>query len=208
VLILAGHFLSSFAALPALLDPDARHWALVAGAASLALAAVAPLSGRLGAARALVSLEAPLGMVAVLLAGVALGAEADGAAWPLPVHPAERAIEIEGLVLDTTGADASPGSVLLEVRRARVGDAEAPCRARVTLRWREDAIPPRWMLPGLWLRLSGTFRPPEDARNFGADAPGRWLERRARRRVAALHLGRPDRDEGHPDRRRRRDRGR
>jgi len=174
--ILFGHLLASQASLPANLLTPARSFAFAAGLATLAAAALARRMGS-ASARRMGRFEAPLGFAAAVLAGVALGAEADRATWPLPVHPNETQVELEGRVLDTTASDAETGSVLFEARRVRVGGAESECRARVTLRWREDALPPRWLLPGLWLRLSGSFRPPEDARNPGTDAPGRWLER-------------------------------
>lgn len=121
--------------------------------------------------------EPSAGLLALVLAGVALGGEADRAAWPLPVHPEEVSVALEGKVLDTAAIDAEPAELLFEARRLRVGGAESPCHARLLLRWRDGTVPPRWVLPGLWLQLSGSFRPPEDARNPGSSAPGRWLER-------------------------------
>lgn len=178
----AGHVASAAAPVPALLERGARSFALGLGALSLSLFALARRSpgsevGRTGWRRTADRAEPLAGILALAAAGIALGAEADRAARPLPVHPEEVAVIVEGKVLDTTAIDADPGAVLLEARRLRVGEMESSCRANLLLRWRDDAIPPRWILPGLWLRLGGRFRPPEDARNPGGSAPGRWLER-------------------------------
>src|SRR6266850_1808801 len=174
--ICAGHLASSLAPVPALLECGSRALAIGAGAVSLAAAAALRLRSRIGlgppgARRA----EAAAGWVSLLLAGMALGAESDRATWPLPVHPAEVVVSLEGRVLDTAAIDAEPPAVLYEARRVRVGEVEAECRARLLLRWRDSTIAPRWIVPGLWLRLSGAYRPPEDARNPGGVAPGRWL---------------------------------
>ncbi len=175
-LLVAGHLLSGLAPVPALLWPAALAVAAGAGAASLGFAVWTRLHpGANGAA--LSRLEGIGGFLSIFFAGVALGAEMDRATWPLPVHPRERLVTLEGKVLDTTATDATPAGVLIEARRVRVGDEEAPCRARLWLRWRGEVIPPRWILPGLWLQLSGAYRPPEDARNAGESASGRWLER-------------------------------
>jgi competence protein ComEC len=176
-----GHLAATVAPVPALLEAPARSLALGLGALALALGALGgrgPGAARpTGWRRLLARAEPGLGWTALFLSGAALAGEADLAARPLPVHPAGADVVVEGKVLDTTAIDASPGSVLLQVRSVRVGETESPCRATVTLRWRDDALPPRWMLPGLWLRCSGRYRPPEDARNPGGGAPGRWLER-------------------------------
>jgi len=180
-----GHLAGAATPIPAHLEAPARALALLTGAVSLALGAAVALGTRgVPAARPSLGLrlvatraEVALGWVALLLGGVALAGEADRAAWPLPVHPAGTDVVIEGRVLDTTAIDAAPASVTFEARRVRVGESEAACRAVVTLRWHDDVIPPRWILPGLWLECAGRFRPPEDARNPGAGAPGRWLER-------------------------------
>src|SRR6266850_1255581 len=174
--ICAGHLASSLAPVPALLECGSRALAIGAGAVSLAAAAALRLRSRIGpgppgARRA----EAAAGWVSLLLAGMALGAESDRATWPLPVHPPEIVVALEGRVLDTAAIDAEPPAVLYEARRVRVGEAEAECRARLLLRWRDSTIAPRWIVPGLWLRMSGGYRPPEDARNPGGTAPGRWL---------------------------------
>jgi len=172
-LIALGHLASTCAAVPARWEERALAVALGCGAVSLWVGwRERPYR------RALWSwLEATLGVIGLLAAGAALGAEADALTWPLPVHPAETPVVIEGRVLDTTGTDAEFPSLVVEARRVRVGNREAACRAKLTVRWRDDAIPPRWVLPGLWIRLRGDFRPPEDARNFGSSAPGRALER-------------------------------
>src|SRR5262245_52775921 len=175
-LLLVGHALSGSAPVPALLEEEARAAALVAGAGSLAAALLRARRGwpcAKGAERA----EVGLGIAAVVLAGIALGAEADRRLWPLPTHPRETEVEVEGIVLDTAGIDARAPSVPFEIRRVRVGDADTTCAARVTLRWAPDDPSPGWITPGLWLRLAGAFRPPEDARNFGVSPPGRWAER-------------------------------
>ena len=173
--VCAGHLASLLAPIPANLENGARAFAIGAGALSLVLGA-SPwprswIASRPGARRA----EAAAGWFSLLLVGMALGAESDRAAWPLPVHPAEIVVAIEGRVLDTAAIDAEPPSVLFEARRVRVGGEEEECRARILLRWRDATVPPHWIVPGLWLRMSGSYRPPEDARNPGGAAPGRWL---------------------------------
>ncbi|HEX3113338.1 MAG TPA: ComEC/Rec2 family competence protein, partial [Candidatus Eisenbacteria bacterium] len=172
-LIALGHGASTCAPVPARIEEPALVAALACGALSLAM------GWRSHPYRAAwrASLEAALGAASLIAAGVTLGAEADSLSWPLPVHPGETPVLIEGRVLDTTATDAEFPSLVVEARRVRVGDREAACRAKLTVRWRDDAIPPRWVLPGLWLRLRGDFRPPEDARNPGSSAPGRALER-------------------------------
>lgn len=176
-LLLAGHAAAGVAPLPARLHPPALAVALAAGAFSFALAAFAdrrsPGIRRAGVARA----EAACGVVAILAAGVALGAESDRASWPLPVHPRPARVRIEGKVADATTVDATPSSILIDARRLAVGDREAPCRARIVARWRDEAAAPKWAVPGLWLSLEGDFRPLEDARVAGVEAPGRWMER-------------------------------
>ena len=172
-LIALGHLASTCTAVPARWEERALVVALGCGAASLLLGWRERPYRRVGWAW----LEALLGVTALIAAGVTLGAEADSLTWPLPVHPAETPVVIEGRVLDTTATDAEFPSLVVEARRVRVGSHEAACHAKLTVRWRDDAIPPRWVLPGLWLRLRGDYRPPEDARNFGSSAPGRALER-------------------------------
>ncbi|HET9251644.1 MAG TPA: ComEC/Rec2 family competence protein, partial [Candidatus Eisenbacteria bacterium] len=177
-LVVAGHLAASHAPLPSRLEEPARAGALAIGGASLLAGSWRerrPGFGRRASIRE--GLEALTGALAAALAGAALGAEADRAAWPLPVHPRETAIVVEGIVLDTASIDATPPAVLFHARRVRVGETERVVSARLTLRWHDDAVPPRWIVPGLWLRAEGRYRPPEDARNPGQSAPGRWLER-------------------------------
>ena len=175
LLLCAGHLISSLAPVPALLESRARALAVAAAVLSLAVAAVRRRRPQIiGGSRARL-VEVATGWASLLLAGMALGGEADRAAWPLPVHPSETGVVIEGRVLDTTAIDAEPPTVLFEARRVRVGELEEPCRATLLLRWRDATLPPRWFLPGLWLRMSGLYRPPEDARNPGGAPPGRWL---------------------------------
>lgn len=177
VFLIAGHLCSTLAPVPALLERPARDLSLCLAVCSLALGALSarrPTAARRWRAS---RTEAALGWISLTLAGLALGAEADRASWPLPVHPPQIAVALEGKVLDTTAIDAVPPAVLFEAHRARVGLTEAPCSARLVLRWREESLPPRWILPGLWLRVAGSYRPPEDGRNPGSSAPGRWLER-------------------------------
>ena len=176
--VVAGHMLSILAPFPSHLEVPARAFALTLGAMSLSVGVWRerrPAFGRRASAREWV--ETVLGVSAAVMAGVALGAEADRAAWPLPVHPRETELVVEGIVLDTASIDATPPAVLFLARRVRVGDEERDTTARLTLRWHDDAVPPRWIVPGLWLRVEGRYRPPEDARNPGQSAPGRWLER-------------------------------
>ena len=176
--MLLGHALSLAAPLPAAVEAPARLVAVAFGALSLA----ACFSGSAAWSRVLGlstcgRLEAVFGAAALIAAGACLGSEADRAAWPLPTHPRPVRVLVEGRVLDTTAADAEHASLVFEVRSARVGEERAGCRASVLLRWGEGGLPPRWALPGLSLRLAGDYRPPEDARNPGVAAPGRWLER-------------------------------
>jgi len=176
-LLVLGHALALAAPVPALLEFPTRTLALLLGALSLVAGprgtGFAPRTrSRTWRGR----IEAASGVMAVLLSGVSLGAEADRAAWPLPVHPHETNVVMEGIVVDTTPIDAEPPSVIFEARRVRVGSAETGCRARLPLTWSDATIPPRWIVPGLWLRVAGAYRPPEDARNPGTSVPGRSLE--------------------------------
>ena len=176
MLLAAGHAAGWAAPVPAALSARAL-------AASLGLGAVSLLAGALGSRRAgarrapFLRAEAILGAAALLAAGAALAAEVDAASPPLPVHPRPMRVRVVGRVLDTTTLEAKPASVLFEARRVAVGGREAACDARVALRFGDEAGVPRWAFPGLWLDVSGEFRPPEDARNPGVEAPGRWLER-------------------------------
>ncbi len=172
-----GHALAWRAPVPALIYEGVLVAALATGAASLLVAWLAarrtPGIRRL----ALERLEAALGTVALIAAGAALGAEADASSPPLAVHPASVRVRLEGRVLDTTALEAIPPTVLFEATRVLVGERASPCRARVALRFRDEAGVPRWAYPGLALSVAGEYRPPEDARNPGVEAPGRWMER-------------------------------
>jgi competence protein ComEC len=176
-LVAAGHALAWRWIVPAQIHGAALGASLALGGASLFAAAVGARRAA-GPRRApFQRAEASLGALALLAAGAALGAEADGASPPLPVHPRPVRVRIEGRVLDTTALEARPSTILFEARRVAVGARWAPCRARVALRFGDDAGVPRWAFPGLCLSVSGTYRPPEDARNPGTEAPGRWMER-------------------------------
>jgi len=176
-LIAAGHALAWRWSAPARFHAPALAGSLLLGAASLAAASAArrrtPGPRRAPLERA----EAALAALALLAAGAALGAEADAAAPPLPVHPRPVRVRIEGRVLDTTALEAHPSTILFEARRVAVGERWAPCRASIALRFRDEAGVPRWAFPGMCLAVSGEYRPPEDTRNPGTEAPGRWMER-------------------------------
>jgi len=115
--------------------------------------------------------------VALAAAGGALGGEADRAAEPLPVHPRAVAVSVEGCVLDAVAADASHPAITFHATSVRVGDASGRCASALLVRFGDDGPAPAWATPGLWMRFEGRYRPPEDARNPGAAAPGRWLTR-------------------------------
>lgn len=176
MLLAAGHAAGWAAPVPALLGQRAQVAAWSLGALSLA-AALAGARRRGLRAAVWHRLERGAGVTALLAAGCALAAEVDRAAAPLAVHPAPVRVRVQCRVLDTTTLEAQHASVVVDVRRIAVGSHEAPCAARLTLRFPDDAGVPRWAFPGLWLRVTGAFRPPEDARNPGTEAPGRWLER-------------------------------
>ncbi len=178
VLLLLGYATAALTPIPAALEPALR-------VAAVALACVS-----LWAARSAVGLpvrspslirarrvEITCGAAALLAAGGCLCAEADRAAWPLPVHPRGVTVEVQGRVIDTVAADASSAALTLEARSVRVGSVAAPCRATLLLRWGADTPEPAWASPGQWIGLIGKYLPPEDARNPGGGAPGRWLER-------------------------------
>ena len=176
--LLLGHAFTAGAPIPAALEDPLRAGAL--GLAALSIGAGCAGSryrARVPAEVWLRRLEAAAGIAALLTAGGALAAEADRASAPLPVHPRAIPIEVEGRVLDSVAADAAQPALVLEATRARVGRASSPCRSALLLRWSEDGLPPGWATPGLWVRLEGRYRPPEDARNPGCTSPGRWLER-------------------------------
>lgn len=175
-LLVLGHALALVDPVPALVETPARTLAIVLGVLSLAMGPRSVYAPRTRSRAWRERVETVSGTLAVILAGAALGAEADRAAWPLPVHPRETNVVLEGIVIDTTPIDAEPPSVIFEARRVRVGSAESTCRARLPLTWSDATIPPGWIVPGLWLRVAGAYRPPEDARNPGTSAPGRSLE--------------------------------
>ncbi|HEV8129451.1 MAG TPA: ComEC/Rec2 family competence protein, partial [Candidatus Eisenbacteria bacterium] len=176
-LVALGHALACAASVPARLQHSALVAALSLGAASLVLAGLAARRMPGIRRRVFQRVEAGFGAAALIAAGATLGAEADASSPPLAVHPEPVRVRLEGRVLDTTALEAAPPTILFEATRVFVGEAEAPCRARVELRFREDAGVPRWAYPGLALSVTGEYRPPEDARNPGVEAPGRWMER-------------------------------
>lgn len=159
------------------LEGPCRIGAVALGAASLLCAARA--GRRLGHARErIAAAEGLLGVAALLLAGAALGAEADRARDPLPVHPRAARIEVTACVRDVDAAAARAPALEAEVRRVRAGGRSAEVRALLLLRFRDPRAAPTWAVPGQWIRAEGRFRPPEDRRNAGAFAAGRWLKRR------------------------------
>ncbi|HKQ19645.1 MAG TPA: hypothetical protein VJW75_07865, partial [Candidatus Eisenbacteria bacterium] len=86
-LLVTGHAVVAWAPLPAVLLVPAFATACAAGAVSLALAVLA-LRRSPGIRRSgLAGVELVTGVLAAVAAGMALGAEADRDAWPLPVHP-------------------------------------------------------------------------------------------------------------------------
>ncbi len=120
--------------------------------------------------------EVVFGLAALLAAGGSLGGEADRSEEPLPVHPRAVSVTIEGCVLDAVASDAAHPAITLRAASVRVGDGSAACGSTLLVRF-GDGPPPKWANPGMWIRFDGDFRPPEDARNPGASAPGRWLTR-------------------------------
>jgi len=176
--LLLGHALAAGAPMPAAFEEPSRVAALLLAAASLGAACAGyRYHARVPAAVWLRRFEIVTGTAGLLAAGGTLGAEAHRVAAPLPVHPRAVRIEIEGRVLDSVAADAPRPALLLEATRLRIGRASSPCKSVLLLRWGEDGLAPGWATPGLSVRLEGDYRPPEDARNPGSGAPGRWLER-------------------------------
>ncbi|TMQ53210.1 MAG: DNA internalization-related competence protein ComEC/Rec2 [Candidatus Eisenbacteria bacterium] len=176
--LLLGHALAASAPIPAAVEEPSRFAAFLLATASLGAAcAGSRYNARVLAAVWLRRLEIVTGIAALIAAGGTLGAEADRMAAPLPVHPRAVRIEIEGRVLDSVAADAPQPTMVLEATLVRVGRASSPCKSMLLLRWGEDGFAPAWATPGLSVRLEGEYRPPEDARNPGSAAPGRWLER-------------------------------
>ncbi|MBI4364318.1 MAG: DNA internalization-related competence protein ComEC/Rec2 [Candidatus Latescibacteria bacterium] len=178
LLLLMGYAAAGTAPVPAAAESTLRVAAGLLGALSLSAALAGGRRPNRSVSRGIVRpIEIMSGAAALLAAGGCLRAEADRAARPLPVHPRRTAIEVSGLIVETVPADAKSATVLLEARSVRVGSTEASCRATLVLRWDRDAPQPTWASPGLWIALRGEYRPPEDARNPGCGAPGRWLER-------------------------------
>ena len=156
----------------------ARVMACALAALSLACGSgVARYRARVRAAVALARLEVLCGALALLAAGGALAGEADLGETPLPVHPRAVPVLVEGRVLDAVATDAAHPSIVFQVEAIAVGSARRPCDATVLVRFGDEGPVPVWATPGLSLRFQGRFRPPEDARNPGGTAPGRWQER-------------------------------
>jgi len=175
---LLGHALVARAAIPAAWEEPCRALACLAACASLGAAiAASGIRARVRSGIALARAEAACGVAALLLAGGSLAGEADRIQDPLPVHPRAIPVELTGRVLDAVAADAPRPAVTFEVETVRVGGAFSRRAATVLVRFGDDGPPPAWAAPGLSLRFSGAYRPPEDARNPGSSAPGRWLTR-------------------------------
>ena len=178
VFLLLGHGVLSRAPIPAAWEDGLRSAAWVAAAMSLAAAAAGSrIHARVKTSLWLRRAEIACGVTALLAAGGALGGEVDRMEPPLPVHPRATPVAVEGRVLDAVATDAAHPFITLEANAVRVGDTASPCRAALLVRFGDDGLAPAWATPGLLLRFSGRFRPPEDARNPGSGAPGRWLER-------------------------------
>ena len=178
VCLLAGHGLAASAPIPAGYEGALR-------AAACLLAPLSLLAGWAGSrfharVRAWVWVrraEILCGVAALVAAGGALGAEADRAATPLPVHPRAVPITVEGRVLDAVAADALHPAITVLATEVRVGDVSARCASVLLVRFGDDGPPPEWAAPGISMRFRGMYHPPEDARNPGTSAPGRWLAR-------------------------------
>jgi len=178
VLLLLGRAIGARAPIPAAWEEGFRGMALAAAAMSLAAAwADHRMHARVLASVLLRRAEIACGVTALLAAGGALGGEVDRMETPLPVHPRAVPVTVEGRVLDAVATDAAHPVLTLQAREVRVGDAASPCRAAILVRFGDDGAAPAWATPGLAVRFAGRFRPPEDTRNPGSDAPGRWLER-------------------------------
>lgn len=176
--VLLGHALSAMAPLPASGEAAFRAAACLFAAVSFAAGwGRSRFHARVRAWIGLQRAEISCGIVALLAAGGALGGEADRAAAPLPVHPRPVPVAVEGRVLDAVAADAAHPAITFRATSVRVGDASARCGAVLLVRFGDEGSPPAWATPGLRMRFDGRYRPPEDARNPGALAPGRWLTR-------------------------------
>jgi competence protein ComEC len=176
--LLLGHAIASRAPIPAAWEDGLRAASCAAAAASLAAAwAGRRIHARVLAAVLLRRAEIACGMAALLSVGGALAGEADRIEVPLPVHPRAMAVTVEGRVLDAVATDAAHPAITLEASAVRVGGAASRCAETLLVRFGDDGMPPAWATPGLFVRFAGRFRPPEDARNPGSSAPGRWLAR-------------------------------
>ncbi|HMI31489.1 MAG TPA: DNA internalization-related competence protein ComEC/Rec2 [Candidatus Limnocylindrales bacterium] len=178
VCLLVGHALVSRAPIPAACEGTLRPAAFLLAAISLGAGwAGAGFRARVRAGLWLHRAEVLAGVAALFAAGGALGGEADRIETPLPVHPHAVPVTVEGRVLDSVAADAAHPAVTFEATSVRVGTSSARCASLLLLRFGNDGPDPDWATPGLSMRFDGRYRPPEDARNPGTSAPGRWLTR-------------------------------
>ncbi len=176
--LLFGHALARLAPVPAAHEESLRTVSCVCGALFLVLAlAKGCIHARVRSSLWLRRGEILLGVAALIAAGGSLCGEVDRIETPLPVHPRGVTVALEGRVADAVAADAAHPVVTFDVTSVRVGDAWARCAATLLVRFGDDGPPPAWATPGLTLRFTGRYRPPEDARNPGSAAPGRWLTR-------------------------------
>lgn len=86
-------------------------------------------------------------------------------------------MEVVACVRDVDAAASRAPALPADVRRVRSGGRAADVRAMLLLRWRDPGTAPAWAVPGQWIRAGGLYRPPEDARNQGGFAVGRWIRR-------------------------------
>ncbi len=176
--LLLGHALARLAPIPAAHEDSLRTAACLAAALFLAAAtAGSRFHARVRSSLWLRRAEILLGLAALVAAGGALCGEVDRTETPLPVHPRGLMVAIEGRVVDAVAADAAHPAITFQTTSVRVGSAWSRCAATLLVRFGEDGPPPAWATPGLALRFTGRYRPPEDARNPGSAAPGRWLTR-------------------------------
>ena len=178
VCLLLGHGLLACAAVPTAWEDGLRAAACFLAAHSLAAGWLesrfrARVRPKLWLGRA----EVVCGVGALLAAGGALGGEADRFLAPLPVHPHAVPVSVEGRVLDAVAADAAHPAITFLATSVRVGDSTARGTWTILVRFGDDGPAPGWATPGLSMAFSGAYRPPEDARNPGSTAPGRWLSR-------------------------------
>ncbi len=178
LLLVLGHALARLLPVPAAHGETLRAAACLAAALSLAAAAGAGrIHVRVQSSLRLRRAEILLGAFALVAAGGALGAETDRIEAPLPVHPRPVTVVLEGRVLDAVTADAASPAITFAATSVRVGEASSRCATTLLVRFGDDGPPPAWATPGLTIRFAGRYRPPEDARNPGSAAPGRWLTR-------------------------------